>query len=466
MSNRTSSDSSAERPLPNNLEAERSVLGAILIDNSQFPGVIEKLRAGDFMHGHHQRIYKTMLALVEANKPIDLVTLSDQLEAAHELEAAGGFAYLSQLLDGVPKVGNVLHYADIVKEKSVLRSVIHTAFAIQNKALEGLTKPADLGMYVDSIVKSLSANGSGKRHEAIDGTDLLLMDLRPRSYVVSPVFPTQGIVMCHAWRGTGKTYFGLELAYAIARGINTFEWTVPQRRRVLYVDGEMPSNALQLRYGNIVRGRNMGDQPDMGLPEKGYVRFLTRDFHTIPHIASSEGQRYIESFLEDDMILFLDNLATLAPGGKEGQEEWFPIQEWLLRLRHRNVHTFFFHHEGKGFTQRGASGREDVLDSVIQLRHPPDYNEAEGLRCEVHLEKYRSGPKGEGGHPFEISLRNDEEGQRVVWACRRLKELTEERAFEMYDTGMNPRDIGEELHISRFAAYRLQKKWRIAKASL
>jgi hypothetical protein len=459
-------DTSIERPLPNNLEAERSVLGAILIDNSQFSGVTEKLIAGDFMHGHHQRIYKTMLALTEANKPIDLVTLSDQLEAGHELEAAGGFAYLSQLLDGVPKVGNVLHYADIIKEKSVLRSVIHTAFAIQNKALEGLTKPADLGTYVDAIVKSLSANGSGKRHEAIDCAELLMMDLRPRSYVIRPVFPSQGIVMCHAWRGTGKTYLGLELAYAIARGVSTFQWEVPERRHVVYVDGELPANLLQLCVNNIIRGRCLDQEADMGLPGKGFLRFLTRDFHTIPHIASSDGQRYIESFLEDDTVLFLDNLTSLAPGGKEGQEEWFPIQEWLLRLRHRNIHTFFFHHSGKGMTQRGASGREDVLDTVIQLRHPPDYNEAEGLRCEVHLEKHRGDPNGEGSRPFEISLRRDDEGKRVVWAWQRLKELTEERAFEMFDTGMNPRDIGEELHISRFAAYRLQKKWRIAKVSL
>ncbi len=125
-----------ERPLPQNLDAERSVLGAILIDNNALNVAVERLRAEDFLSDYNRRIYQQMMVLGEAQQAIDLVTLTDQLHRRGELEAAGGAAYLAQLLDGVPHVSNVEHYARIVKEKSVLRSLIHATHAIQQQALE------------------------------------------------------------------------------------------------------------------------------------------------------------------------------------------------------------------------------------------------------------------------------------------------------------------------------------------
>ena len=97
-------EATLERPLPQNLEAERSVLGAILLDNHALNTAIEKLKPEDFFSDQHRRIFNYMIQLGEAQQPIDLVTLSDQLRRKGELEAAGGAAYLSQLVDGVPRV--------------------------------------------------------------------------------------------------------------------------------------------------------------------------------------------------------------------------------------------------------------------------------------------------------------------------------------------------------------------------
>jgi replicative DNA helicase len=124
-----------ERPLPHNVEAERSILGAILLDNNAINAAIEKLRPEDFFHDHHRRIYQQMIALSEAQQAIDLVTLAEQLQRGGELEAVGGAAYVSQLVDGVPHITNVEHYARIVKEKSLLRGLIHATSAIQQQAL-------------------------------------------------------------------------------------------------------------------------------------------------------------------------------------------------------------------------------------------------------------------------------------------------------------------------------------------
>ncbi len=125
-----------ERPLPHNLDAERSVLGAILLDNHVLNVAIEKLKPEDFFLEQHRRVFQQMIALGEAQHAIDLVTLTDELYRHGELEAAGGAAYLAQLVDGVPRITNLEHYARIVKEKALLRSLIHSTHAIQQQALE------------------------------------------------------------------------------------------------------------------------------------------------------------------------------------------------------------------------------------------------------------------------------------------------------------------------------------------
>jgi replicative DNA helicase len=128
---------SIERPLPHNLEAERSILGAVLLDNHSLNAAVEKLRSEDFFLPQHRQIFQRMIQLAEHQQAIDVVTLMDDLARRGELDSAGGVAYLSQLADGLPRATNVEHYARIVKEKSVLRNLAFSAAAIQEQALAG-----------------------------------------------------------------------------------------------------------------------------------------------------------------------------------------------------------------------------------------------------------------------------------------------------------------------------------------
>src|SRR5215470_2938142 len=105
------SDATLEKPLPNNLEAERSVLGAILLDNHALNAALENLRTEDFFLEQHRRVFQRMVDLLESQQAIDLVTLSDELHRRGELEASGGAAYIASLVDGMPRVANVEHYA-------------------------------------------------------------------------------------------------------------------------------------------------------------------------------------------------------------------------------------------------------------------------------------------------------------------------------------------------------------------
>ncbi len=114
----------AERTLPHNLEAERSVLGAILLHNDTFNLAAEVIDTQDFYRDAHRRIFDKMVKLAERGDAIDFVTLKEELARAGDLDEVGGPAYIAALVDGVPRSTNVAHYARIIKEKSTLRNLI------------------------------------------------------------------------------------------------------------------------------------------------------------------------------------------------------------------------------------------------------------------------------------------------------------------------------------------------------
>src|SRR5690349_25115911 len=130
-------DTTLERPLPSNLEAERSVLGAILLDNHALNTAIENVKPEDFFLDQNRRVFTHMIVLGESQQAIDLVTLTEELHRKGELEASGGAPYLASLADGMPRVTNIEHYARIVKEKAILRNLIHATHNIQQRAFEG-----------------------------------------------------------------------------------------------------------------------------------------------------------------------------------------------------------------------------------------------------------------------------------------------------------------------------------------
>src|SRR4029079_123047 len=125
-----------DRTLPHNLEAERSVLGAILLHNDAFNMAAEVIDAADFLRDAHRRIFDKMVKLVERGDAIDLVTLKEELGRSGDLEEVGGPAYITALVDGVPRSTNVEHYAKIIKEKDNLRRLIFSANQIVDTAYE------------------------------------------------------------------------------------------------------------------------------------------------------------------------------------------------------------------------------------------------------------------------------------------------------------------------------------------
>ena len=121
---------------PQNLEAESSVLGGVLLDNDAINQVLELLRSEDFYRESHRKVFRAMIELSDRAEPVDLITLSEYLKSRNELEAVGGTAYLASLADFVPTAANISYYARIVREKSILRSLISTATDIATRGYE------------------------------------------------------------------------------------------------------------------------------------------------------------------------------------------------------------------------------------------------------------------------------------------------------------------------------------------
>jgi len=129
-------DHSLDRGLPASPDAERSILGGIILDNYLVNEATQGLLPEHFYLDSHRRIFQRMMDLNETAKPIEIISLSEELARHKELESVGGVAYISSLTDGVPRRQSIEHYVRLVKDKALLRGLIHAANGMISKALD------------------------------------------------------------------------------------------------------------------------------------------------------------------------------------------------------------------------------------------------------------------------------------------------------------------------------------------
>ncbi|WP_137601260.1 replicative DNA helicase [Paucilactobacillus nenjiangensis] len=129
---------------PQNIEAEKAVLGAVFLSNDALVESMEYLTADDFFKRAHQIIFEKMVDLNDRDKPIDVLTIREELEKANQVDDIGGVSYIVELAETVPTAANVVYYAKIVQEKSVLRKLIKTATTIVTRSYVGEEEVSDL----------------------------------------------------------------------------------------------------------------------------------------------------------------------------------------------------------------------------------------------------------------------------------------------------------------------------------
>jgi AAA domain len=290
---------------------------------------------------------------------------------------------------------------------------------------------------------------------AISLADFVAQPLPQRQYVMAPILPERGLAMLFASRGVGKTQVAVNIGWAVACGQPFLRWYAREPRRVLYVDGEMPQELLQERVKTMIAPSACDP------PHPDFFRLLSMDRQELGvslNLAQPQHQAAVEAHLDNVDLLILDNISTLVNSGRENDaESWNEMQAWLLKLRRMGKTVLLIHHSGRGGNARGTSKREDVLDTVIQLKHPDDYEPEDGARFEVNLTKAR-GVYGDDALPFEAKL--DVIDGRDRWTCNVLRDGVLDQIEELTREGLAVRDIETKLGISKSRVNRLQGKLR------
>jgi hypothetical protein len=283
---------------------------------------------------------------------------------------------------------------------------------------------------------------------------LLAHPFPPRLPILKPWLLRQSLVLIYAWRGVGKTYFTLELAYAIASGGSFLGWNAPEPRRVLYVDGELPGEDIQKRLAHIVAAEDKQVENDA-------LHVITPDlqpFSLVPDMATRAAQAVLDEAIEEwkSEVVIFDSLSTLVRSGKESESEsWAPMAEWALRQRAQGRSAIFIHHAGKDGKQRGASKKEDILNTTLRLCLPPQYDHTQGAVFEVRWEKSRD---LKALAPFEATL-TEKDDQRL-WLTKPITETTLDRVVSLANEGLSQGDIARELKINRS---NVSRAWKQAK---
>lgn len=303
-------------------------------------------------------------------------------------------------------------------------------------------------------LKEVSPDGTPDRKlRVVTLRELLATPLPPRENILAPWLQTQSLCMVHSIRGVGKTHFALGVAWAVATGSKFLVWEAPQPREVLYLDGEMPANALQERLAKMCL--------DSESPYADNLRILTPDLQErgMPNLATEDGQELINVLLTPEIkLIVVDNLSCLVRGVRENEgQSWDAISEWALQMRQKGVSVLFIHHSGKNGTQRGTSRKEDILDAVINLKHPEDYTPEDGARFEVRFEKARH-LTGKDIQPFVARLTSEYE--KHVWDITLIDDSRREQVIKLLNDGCSQRKTAKILGIDHSTVSRHAEKAR------
>src|SRR5512145_3010276 len=148
-------DFTLDKALPSSIDAERLILGVVLLDNMAINQAVENLKPDDLFLGSNRRIYDKMIALYERGQAIDPLTLQEELRRAGELEQVGGPAYIAALFDGVPRFSNIENYVKLVKGKSTLRRLITSSNQIMAMAFDDEEEPEVILDKAESMILAI-----------------------------------------------------------------------------------------------------------------------------------------------------------------------------------------------------------------------------------------------------------------------------------------------------------------------
>lgn len=419
----------SDRVLPQNVEAEQAVLGAVLRDSEAMITAMERLTHEDFYRPIHQRIFEAMIDLANEEEPIDLITLTSKLKDKGQLEELGGVTYLSELASAVPTAANIDYYAAIVEEKSILRRLIRAATGIVSS---GFASADDVSMLLSDaeqrifeISQRRSANGF------ISIRDVLMDVFEKIEFLYSHKGGTSGIpsgfpdldkmtagfqrsdlIIVAARPSVGKTAFALNIAQNVG---------VRAKETVAIFSLEMGASQLVQRM--ICAEANV----DASRLRTGHLESEDWEKLTMAIGSLSESQIYIDDSAAITVadirakcrrlkqehglgMILIDYLQLIAGRGKgdSRQQEVSEISRTLKQIaRELNVPVIALSQLSRGVEQRQdkrpmlsdlrESGSIEQDADIVAFLYRDDYYDKESEKkniIEIIIAKQRNGPVG------------------------------------------------------------------------
>jgi len=454
---RTHSDELLSKPLPHNIEAERSILGAVLLDNSALDRALHHCTAADFFLPQHRYIARAMVEMQKKQTPIDTTLLMEYLTSRNELDAAGGVPYLSQLADGLPRVTNVEHYGKIVAEKAALRRLIHETHDVQQKALAADANiPALQKQLAAASVAEMKANGNGAKH-SFGLEEFLVHEFPAPEHLIEMLIPRGGSALIVAMPHHLKSWFTTALALGMTvPGTLMGKLEVPKPVRTYLASIEDPGGTLQWRIQQMMRTSTFRDldpklvkicprtQGSYDIMHEPTFQWLCRD-------AKEHGAE----------LVILDVLRRWFSGDINSPKESAALCEQLDRLRDiTGAALLLVHHENRKAADimQASAGSFNIpgwANSVIQFKRKMQQGEKIS-----HVEIEVDNKLGPSLEPVRMTLDFTSEVLLRIEALEDSEAVSEIR--EKLTGEWTVRDLAEALDVHKANAYRRLKKMKAA----
>lgn len=427
-----------DRIPPQNIEAEQAVLGSVFLDAETIIDTMEYIEPKDFYHRGHQIIFETMIELNDRSEAIDVVTVKDRLEQGNLLEDAGGLSYLSDLALAVPTAANIVYYAKIVEEKSLLRNLIQTATGIVTRGFE---QGEEVQSILDDAERSIlevseKRNRSGflsiaeVLNSTIENIDQLAQNNEeitglPTGYQgldkMTAGFQPEELIILAARPAVGKTAFALNIAQNVGtktdRSVAIFSLEMGAEslvNRMLCAEGSI--EASHLRTGQLSEEEWSNLIVAMGSLSRANI-FID----DTPGIKISEIRAKCRKLAQEKGnlgLILIDYLQLIEGNGRENrQQEVSDISRQLKKLaKELKVPVIALSQLSRGVEQRQdkrpvlsdirESGSIEQDADIVAFLYRDDYYEREGGEdndgaepqndnvIEVIIEKNRSGARG------------------------------------------------------------------------
>jgi replicative DNA helicase len=419
----------AERLPPQNREAERSVLGSMLRDNGVIGDVVQILHTEHFYTDANQKVYSAIIHLFDKGKPVDAVVLAEELHQRSQIEDIGGYAYLTELWDAAPTAANAAYYANIVRDRSLVRSLIHTSTEILRDAYDQAQPGDEMVQQAEKKIFEIASKGIvGQTYELKEAINDAFRRIDqqalgeatntgiPTGYVdldeITAGLNNSELIIVAARPSVGKTAFALNVIrnIVVEERLPAFFVSLEQARielaeRLLVCQARVDSHKLR-------KGRLSSDDMDKLIEAGDALRNAKLFIDDTPSQSmlriAANARRLIKQ--QNIKVVVIDYLQLIEPDNRRDprQEQVAQISRRLKFLaRELNIPVVALaqvnrssedrqDHRPRLADLRESGSIEQDADTVILLHRPDRYEpgQHEGV-VEVIVGKQRNGPTGE-----------------------------------------------------------------------